>query len=135
MAKDLSEVVFPSNPADRKIISNAIGELVASMTRMASERDLQKETVDKIKEEYEIPPALLKTLAKYAFDPESKAVVDVKNELTDEGYELFVATTRGLDPDSGGITQDQIVQRDEALKKKAEFNRNDEVPENVFDEL
>jgi siroheme synthase (precorrin-2 oxidase/ferrochelatase) len=53
-----------SNPADRKGVYDAIVEISNSMTRMAAERDLIKETLNMVKDKYELPQKYTRTLAK-----------------------------------------------------------------------
>lgn len=53
-----------SNPADRKGVYEALVEISNSMTRMEAERDLIKETLNMVKDKYELPPKYTRTLAK-----------------------------------------------------------------------
>lgn len=53
-----------SNPADRKGVYDAIVEISNSMTRMEAERDLIKETLNMVKDKYELPQKYTRTLAK-----------------------------------------------------------------------
>jgi uncharacterized protein (DUF342 family) len=53
-----------SNPADRKGVYEAIVEISNSMTRMEAERDLIKETLNMVKDKYELPTKYTRTLAK-----------------------------------------------------------------------
>ena len=53
-----------SNPADRKGVYEAIVEISNSMTRMEAERDLIKETLNMVKDKYELPQKYTRTLAK-----------------------------------------------------------------------
>lgn len=53
-----------SNPADRKVIYEAIREISNSMTRMEAERDLISETLKDIKEKFELPPKYTRKLAR-----------------------------------------------------------------------
>ena len=53
-----------SNPADRKAIYDALREISNSMTRMEAERDLIRETLNMVKDQYELPPKYTRKLAK-----------------------------------------------------------------------
>lgn len=60
----MSQLNQLSNPADRKAVFDAIVEISNSMTRMAAERDLIKETLNMVKDNYELPTKYTRTLAK-----------------------------------------------------------------------
>ncbi len=53
-----------SNPADRKAVYDALREISNSMTRMEAERDLIKETLNAVKDKYELPTKYTRKLAK-----------------------------------------------------------------------
>ena len=53
--------------AEKTIIKGCIDEMVDSMTRVAAERDLQKEIVARIKEETTVKPRVFRKMAKTAF--------------------------------------------------------------------
>ena len=54
-------------PEEIKKVADAIQIINDSMTRVASERDLVKETIDKVHEELGFPKKLLRRLAKTHF--------------------------------------------------------------------
>lgn len=51
------------SPEDRKKVKSAIDEISNSMARMEGEKDLIKETIDDIFEEYKIPKKTLRKMA------------------------------------------------------------------------
>lgn len=53
-----------SSPADRAKIKKMLGEISNSMTRIAAERDLIKETVSELSKEFELPKKYLNRMAK-----------------------------------------------------------------------
>ena len=53
-----------SNPSDRKAVYDALREISNSMTRMEAERDLIKETLNMVKDQFELPPKYTRKLAK-----------------------------------------------------------------------
>lgn len=55
---------LPSDPAARKAIKRCMDELSASMTRIDGERDLIKEAITNICEEYELSKKTFRRLAK-----------------------------------------------------------------------
>jgi len=55
------------NNADKDILSRAIKEFDASLTRQAAERDLQKEICQKVKDTTGIEPKVTRKLAKLYF--------------------------------------------------------------------
>jgi len=55
------------NNADKDILSRAVKELDASMTRQAAERDLQKEICNRVKDTTAIEPKVTRKLARLYF--------------------------------------------------------------------
>jgi hypothetical protein len=53
-----------SSPADRTKIKKMLDEISNSMTRIAAERDLIKETVSELSKEFELPKKYLNRMAK-----------------------------------------------------------------------
>jgi uncharacterized FlaG/YvyC family protein len=53
-----------SSPADRTKIRKMLGEISNSMTRIAAERDLIKETIAELSKEFELPKKYLNRMAK-----------------------------------------------------------------------
>jgi rRNA processing protein Krr1/Pno1 len=60
----MSGLMMPSNPRDLKKINNALEEISMSTTRIEAERELIKDTVDAISDEFDIPKKLMRQLAK-----------------------------------------------------------------------
>lgn len=65
---DTNTMMLPSNPEDRKKVRDAINEIVKSLTRIASEQDLIKETKGMLKEEYSMSPKIVGKAARMVFD-------------------------------------------------------------------
>lgn len=55
------------NAQEKELIRGAIEETIDSMTRVAAEKDLQKDIVARVKEETTITPRAFNRLAKVAF--------------------------------------------------------------------
>jgi Zn-dependent M32 family carboxypeptidase len=53
-----------SSAADKKVIKDAMREISSSMTRTEAERDLIKEIIKNISENYEIPKKTVRKLAR-----------------------------------------------------------------------
>ncbi|ATV46280.1 hypothetical protein [Lake Baikal phage Baikal-20-5m-C28] len=78
-----------TNPSDRKAVYDAIVEISNSMTRMASERDLIKETLAAVKDKYDLHPRYTRQLAKIYH---KQNFLEVKAEQ-DEVEELYESIT------------------------------------------
>ena len=57
-------ITVPSADSDRKVIYDAVKEMSDSMLRQDSERSLQKDICDRVKDEVGLEPKYLKKLAK-----------------------------------------------------------------------
>jgi len=55
---------IPSSPADRKRIQDALKEMSDSMTRIEAERDLIKEIINNVHEEFELNKKTFRKMAK-----------------------------------------------------------------------
>ena len=53
-----------SNPADKKVIRDALREISGALTRIESERSLISETIKNVAEKYEIPKKTFRRMAK-----------------------------------------------------------------------
>ena len=53
-----------SNPADRVKIKKMLGEISGSMTRMEAERDLIRETIKEMSQQFQLPKKTLSRMAK-----------------------------------------------------------------------
>ena len=71
--------------AEKKIIQNALEEMINSFHRTAAEKDLQKEIVAKVKEETTVSPQVFRKMSKVAF----KANFSEEVALHEEFEELY----------------------------------------------
>lgn len=55
---------LPSSPEDRRRIKNAVEEISKSMTRIEAERDLIKETIKDICDNFELPKRAFRKMAR-----------------------------------------------------------------------
>ena len=53
-----------SSPSDRQKIKKMLGEISDSMTRISAERDLIKETIKEMSDEFKLPKRTLNKMAK-----------------------------------------------------------------------
>jgi hypothetical protein len=53
-----------SNPTDRIKIKNMLAEISGSMTRMSAERDLIRETIKEMSDQFQLPKRTLSRMAK-----------------------------------------------------------------------
>lgn len=53
-----------SSPVDRQKIKKMLGEISGSMTRMEAERDLVRETIKAMSDEFQLPKKTLSRMAK-----------------------------------------------------------------------
>ena len=81
------------SPSDQDKIKNAVKELDASMTRVAGERELQKEIVKKVFEEIAFPKHMLKKLAKTYFNSDFDATVQEFKDFEDFYVGIMKKTT------------------------------------------
>lgn len=68
-------------PTDKEKIRNAVKELDSSMTRVAGERDLQKEIVNKVFDDLKFPKHMLKKLAKTYFNSDFERLTTENDEF------------------------------------------------------
>lgn len=76
--------------AEKKIVQDALEEMINSMTRIAAERDLMKEIIANVKEKTEVPPKIFRRMAKVAFKANFSQEVS-ENEEFQEMYEQIVS--------------------------------------------
>jgi hypothetical protein len=79
------ESTFPIVKEDIEEVKRAIREISDSMTRVAAERDLIKETKKRLKEKFGLKPKLLTRLAKTVFNDD----FDVTEMEHDEFVEAY----------------------------------------------
>ena len=76
----MSNIILPSSPEDLKRIRGCMEEMSNSFTRMEAERDFQKEAINALAEECEIPKSILRKTAR-AFHNQN--VSDLIAEVSD----------------------------------------------------
>lgn len=76
-------------PDEKKIIRDAIDEVVDSMTRTAAEKDLVKEIVSKIKEETTLSPKVFRKMARVAFNSNFSEEVAVHEDFEEAYQEIL----------------------------------------------
>lgn len=81
--------IIPSDPAAKKKIMDALGEISNAMFRIESEKSYIKESINMIAEEYEIKKPILAKLAKF----HHKQSAQEEKAKTDEVFEAYVALT------------------------------------------
>jgi len=72
---------------DKKIVKDAISDMVDSMTRVAAERDLQKQLSQRVKENTTVTPKVFRKMARVAYAAnfaEEQAVNEEFEELYTE---------------------------------------------------
>lgn len=77
------------SPEQRKIVKKAIQELNDSMTRVAAERDLQKETINTLYDNVGIDKKVVRRMAKAYFKSNFDEEIEDNNEFEDS-YTLIV---------------------------------------------
>lgn len=77
---------------ERQKLKDAVSELEKSMTRVAAEHSLQKETVNTVAEEIGIDKALIRRLGKTAFKANYNEEVEKHNEFEDF-YAIIMGTS------------------------------------------
>ena len=60
----MSNIILPSSPEDLKRVRGCMEEMSNSFTRMEAERDFQKEAINALAEEVEIPKSVLRKTAR-----------------------------------------------------------------------
>lgn len=86
-------VILPTNPADRKKIMDAMQEISNAYTRIESEKEYVKESIDDISKTYNLPKKVLNKLSKVLhkgnFEEEAGSFEDFSDL-----YETLVGTTQ-----------------------------------------
>lgn len=80
------------NDAERKKLKNAIMELNDSFTRVAAERDLQKETINNLHDQLGVDKKLIRRMAKAYFKANFGEEVE-ENKAFEESYDLIIKNT------------------------------------------
>jgi DNA-directed RNA polymerase subunit N (RpoN/RPB10) len=80
------------NDTERKRVKKAIMELNDSMTRVAAERDLQKETINTLFDELGLDKKLIRRMAKVYYKSNFGEEVE-ENKAFEESYDLVIKNT------------------------------------------
>lgn len=88
----MSNITIPSSPEDRKKILNAIQEISNSLTRIAAERDLIKEILQNVEDNFELPKKYTRKVAKIYHKQNFKEVQAEQSEL-ETIYETVTVTS------------------------------------------
>lgn len=81
-----------SNPEDRKKLLGAIKEIDNSMTRVAAERDFQKDAINQIADELELEKKYVRKLAAI-YHKQNLSQVQQETEEVFELYELITGSS------------------------------------------
>lgn len=77
---------------ERKRLKQAILEMNDSMTRVAAERDLQKETINKLYEDLGVDKKLVRRMAKVYYKANFGDEIE-ENRAFEESYDLIIKNT------------------------------------------
>ena len=80
------------NDVEKKKVKNAVMEMNDSMTRMAAERDLQKETINTLYDELGLDKKLVRRMAKAYYKANFNEEVD-ENKNFEQSYDLIIKST------------------------------------------
>ena len=86
----MSNIIIPSDPQTKQTLLNAMKEMSDSMTRVESEKDLQKEIIDEVSDKVEVPK---KYIRKMATIYHNQNLTEVKTEM-DDVEALYEAVTQ-----------------------------------------
>lgn len=78
-----------SSPTDRIKIKKMLGEISGSMTRMEAERDLIRETIKAMSDEFQLPKKTLSRMAK-VYHKQNYTQEVAEHEEFEDLYELIV---------------------------------------------
>lgn len=90
----IANIVLPSTPSDRQKIKNAIIEGANSMVRIDAEKDAIKAICDSLKEDYELPPAIVKQMINVYHKQNLTEVANKTETLVDMYEELIGGQTQ-----------------------------------------
>lgn len=80
-----------SNPADKLKIKKMLGEISDSYTRISAERDLIKDTIEALAEDFEIEKKVLRKMAQ-VYHKQNFTTVEAENEDFVFTYESILGT-------------------------------------------
>lgn len=78
--EQLISIDLPSDEASRKVITDAVTEIVDSMTRDQAERELRKSIGEAVKEKTKFDPVLLNKFARWRYNGKLNEDVNKINE-------------------------------------------------------
>jgi hypothetical protein len=78
-----------SSPTDRQKIKKMLGEISGSMTRMEAERDLIRETIKTMSDEFQLPKKTLSRMAK-VYHKQNYSQEVAEHEEFEDLYEMIV---------------------------------------------
>jgi len=86
----MSNVTIPSAPDDKRKVLNALQEFSNSMTRIEAERDLLKQILANLEEEFDLPKKYMRKVANVyhkqnlsEFKAEAEEVEDIYESIVD----------------------------------------------------
>lgn len=82
-----------SNPADRKKLLDCVKEISDSMLRVDAEKSLQKEAIEAIAEELEIPKKYISKVASI-YHKQNFSQIQVEREEVDALYEAITSNVK-----------------------------------------
>lgn len=83
------QLIIPSSPEDRKKILAALNEGSDSMTRIAAERELLKEIIDTVSEDFDLPKKYVRKMINVHY----KSSILSVNAENEDLVELYTAVT------------------------------------------
>jgi len=85
----MSNVTIPSAPEDKKKILNALQEFSNSMTRIEAERDLLKQILIGLQEDFDLPKKYMRKVAN-VYHKQNLNEFKLENEEVEDLYESIV---------------------------------------------
>jgi uncharacterized coiled-coil protein SlyX len=85
----MSNIIIPSDPQSKQTLLNAMKEMSDSMTRVESEKTLQKEIIDEISDKVEVPKKYIRKMANIYH---KQNLTEVRTEM-DDVEALYEAVT------------------------------------------
>jgi len=101
------EIVIPSNPKDQKKIRDSINELVNSLYRMQSEKDLQKDIIQVCSDEFNLDKKYIRQMAQDAYKDSFDKKVHEFGSYSDL-YETVMILNKEKEDDSENLDEDEL---------------------------
>lgn len=112
----MSNVILPTNPADRKKILDEMQEISNAYTRIEGESNFVKDAIDSLSKTYSLPKPMLNKLSKVLhkgnFDEEAGKFEDFSDL-----YDTLINAARNR----SAATGDQVDASDEELNDDADY--------------